>query len=361
MKLRHMISISSVCLLALTGCEDDSNKVATCNPDTYIVKCSEDGTAREMCVNNVISEVKCGAGQTCNPEKAACESQSSPCQGEGCDQPQPCTGDNCDQPQTCTGDNCDNTKCGSDYIPKCNGKDARYVCEQGHVVSQDCPADTACNDTTHTCDPLSTVECTEADFKNTCATPKSIKKCVDGKIKTVRCANGEVCNGEISAACRKTQDSIGQKCAPETFAETCFGKTQAIGCVEQDDGSYKVEKIDCEKAYKDGYVCDIAFDYLGKDIDVVGCFDQNADACKKVGDYYYDCTSEFFDSYESGDECTSKDFSGCYHQFYSDKYVCTRFSAGDYYLLVEENDCGYQKSCEDKGNKRSDSIQCDVD
>lgn len=333
MKIHAILFASSLLLCALsTACSDDDSHDNSSRHEcdaSYTDRCSDDNTALLYCANGKIVSQKCLSA--CDPTTNACANAAE------CDSTfkTTCTNGNA---QYCEAGKMKTTPCANgcddatgmcksasatcDIQESCSGSTHTY-CNAGIVKTETCAY--GCHETTNQCR-----ECDDETFETKCETPHKLVSCVNGKLTTTTCKNGEMCNSEIQKKSCHTP-TVGEKCNPQKFAEICYGSTVVRYC---DEDTNLVSALDCTDAYGKGYKCDIAENYAGTDLDQATCY-SSAEDCDTQGDVKYECT------YEDSDD----DYN--YRQFITLKYLCYPFSTGLHYFLQDEIYCKQDTRCDE--------------
>ncbi len=346
MKQCRSLFLACSLLAIVSACADDSSESTSQCDNSYIPTCTADKTGYSVCEQGIIKVVECGVGLACDPSDNICKSSSSPKQ-PSCD---------ANTPRTCLADNsgftvCENgalveKKCPSSQVcdptlamcmtpsqeaqctpqthpQTCNAAGTGFTACIGGVVKETlCPSGQTCDKASNLChidesNPQQS-QCDEKTYPATCPTPHTLQYCSGGKIITETCKSGAVCNAAIKNKSCKIPN-FGDLCSPDTFAETCIEHDSvALYCNEE---TGKVDTLDCKKAYGDGYRCDIAFDFNGKDYDLAICI-SNREKCKTPGNITSECEydpveDEHFTTYE-----TCYDFATGAYKFVSDVVSC---------------------------------------
>ena len=261
--------------------ECDENTAPVCNGKN----------ARKICQSGKLTDESC-------PEKTECNESTATCEPVG------------EAPVS---------ECDENTAPVCNGKNARKICQSGKLTDEPCPKNTECNESTATCEAVSTPpsgECDASSYTQTCPDPKHHTYCKDGQVVTEEYKSGAICNAELKEKKCKTP-AEKDTCDPASFSESCYGDATALTC---EDG--KVTKVDCANAWGKGYKCDIVENYSdGKDAAL--CYSKKEN-CDTPGDSYTRCEFENEDGYD---------------QHYTVTYVCVQGAVGNHYYAAEVVDC----------------------
>lgn len=276
----------------------DNSTTFGCTEISYPRQCSSDLSSYSWCENGVIKTQACALGQRCNVLSSACE-----------------------YPQQ-------QTECTEQTNPAVCLNNVLTFCMDGTVYTVTCGTGTTCDAVSKTCrlDAVQPSEssdiCDSESFEKECVTPRQLKTCENGKVKTVTCSPSQICNQSLKEKSCKVAN-VGENCDPEAFSEICYGQTEAIYC---DSETHKVVRADCVDMYGEGYKCDIAENYDGQDRDVTICY-SNAENCSEAG--------------EIKTECTFEDIDG-YRQFYTITYLCAEFNVGLHYYMASEETCEHK-------------------
>jgi hypothetical protein len=152
----------------------------------------------------------CPTGQACDTTAGVCTMT--------CSATQPCNGGCCNGTSCAVGDQPDACALGQPMCGSCVGKSAGTACIDtsgtkscGCTSASDCPANLACNTTTHTCGPACDMN---TPCNGGCCSAATGGTCQTGNLDAV-CGN----NGGLCAACASNQN--GHKCVAMTGGGQC--------------------------------------------------------------------------------------------------------------------------------------------
>jgi hypothetical protein len=160
--------------------------------------------------------IGCTAATDC-PKGQACDTTAGTCTMT-CSATQPCNGGCCNGTMCAAGDKPDACALGQPMCGTCVGKSTGSVCIDtagtkscGCTTATDCPANLACNTTTHTCGPACDMN---TPCNGGCCSAATNGTCQTGTLDTV-CGN----SGGLCAACASNQN--GHKCIAMTGGGQC--------------------------------------------------------------------------------------------------------------------------------------------